>query len=146
MSTYRIKEVDATHGDIADTLRELNGTQPQWPKLSNPELDGEDCYWWMAFLDKDVVGFAGIVPSLYTPCSGYFKRVLVLPGHQGHGLQMRFMRTLERKAKAIGWEQIVSETTDTIYSANNFIRCGYHIYDPKPRWAFQNSIYWRKYL
>jgi GNAT superfamily N-acetyltransferase len=155
MSTYRITEVDASDDDVAEIIHTLNNTQEQWPKLLDEELDGHHCYWWLAFapvtngskLDMAyVAGFAGIVPAIHTPRAGYFKRVLVTPDHQGHGLQLRFMRALERKARAVGWEQIVSETTDAVYSANNFVRSGYEIFDPEPRWAFENSIYWRKKL
>lgn len=34
----------------------------------------------------------------------------------------------------------------TIYSANNFIRAGYRLFEPECRWAFESSLYWKKQL
>jgi hypothetical protein len=36
------------------------------------------------------------------------------------------------------------DTSGNIASANNFIRAGYRIYQPKYPWAFPNTLYWRK--
>jgi GNAT superfamily N-acetyltransferase len=145
---FRIKLVDTLDDEIIDTIRELNNTQEQWPKLLDSELTGHFCAWWLAYRgrSKEVAGFAGINPSVHTPSAAYFKRVLVVPEYYGHGLQLRFMRTLEKHCRSVGWAQIVSETTDTVYSANNFVRAGYEMYEPKTKWAFENSIYWRKKL
>ena len=48
----------------------------------------------------------------------------VLPGHRGNGLQLRFLRARERKGRKIGWTMLISESTDTIYSANNLFGQG----------------------
>jgi GNAT superfamily N-acetyltransferase len=146
MKRFRIKLVDATDDEIVEIIRSLNDPHEQWPKLTDDELGGVDCAWWLAYAGKEIAGFAGINPAIHTPQAAYFKRVLVLPQFQGHRLQLRFMRTLEKHCRSVGWEQIVSETTGTVYSANNFVRAGYEIYDPPIRWAFKNSIYWRKKL
>ena len=56
------------------------------------------------------------------------------------------MRARIAKAKKLGWTYLVSESTGTPYSANNFIRAGFKIYYPAEPWAFRSSIYWIKKL
>lgn len=142
---YRIREVDASEEDIAETIREFNKIEFAWPPITDEELEGDNCHWWFAYDAKDnPIAFSGLNPSIMYKNAGYYKRVGVLPGHRGNGLQLRFFRTLERRAKAIGWNMIVSETTDAIYSANNFIRAGYRLFEPAYPWAFPNSLYWKK--
>ncbi len=65
---------------------------------------------------------------------------------QGHwnALQLRLMRALESRARHNGWCCIVSDTTDNLASANNFIRAGYRLYQPQYAWAWPNTLYWRK--
>jgi hypothetical protein len=53
--------------------------------------------------------------------------------HCGHALQLRN-----------GWCCIVSDTTDNIPSANNFIRAGYRLYRPEVPWGWPHTLYWRK--
>lgn len=144
--SYRIREVDASDDEIADTIRSLNRETPDFPELADHELDGFHCYWWLAYLDKEPVGFAGMVPSRRYKNVGYLKRAGVSAEHRGHGIQLRFFKVREQKARKIGWTHIVSESTNTIYSANNFIRSGYMLFEPKERWAFESSLYWRKSL
>jgi phage terminase large subunit len=59
-------------------------------------------------------------------------------------LQLRLMRTLEARARRSGWSSIVSDTTDNLASANNFIRAGYRLYRPQCRWGWPKTLYWRK--
>jgi GNAT superfamily N-acetyltransferase len=143
---YRIREVDASDDEVADTIRAFNRETGDFPDLTDSELDGFHCYWWLAYLGKDPVGFAGMVPSQRYRDAGYLKRAGVAPGHRGHGLQLRFFQVRERKARAIGWNRLVSETTNTVFSANNFIRAGYRLFEPETRWAFETSLYWTKSL
>lgn len=143
---YKIKIVDGADEEIAHIIHRFNNAEPQWPKLTEDELEGENCYWWLAYLGTEPVGFAGMTPSRLYPNAGYFKRVRINPKHRGRSLQLRFFHALENKCRRVGWNMLISETTDTIYSANNFIRAGYTLFDPKERWAFQNSLYWAKSL
>jgi GNAT superfamily N-acetyltransferase len=143
---YRIREVDASDDEIAETIRDFNRMEPNFPALKDEELEGEHCYWWLAYCGKEPVAFAGVVPSKRYNNTGYLKRAGVVPEHRGHGLQLRFFRVREIKARKVGWEWLISECTDTIHSANNFIRAGYLMFEPVERWAFQNSLYWRKKL
>jgi GNAT superfamily N-acetyltransferase len=142
--TYRIREVDASDDEIADTIHFFNRQTAEFPPLTEAELDGG--YWWLAYLDKEPVAFAGMVPSSKWHNVGYFKRAGVDPKHRGHGLQIRLMRVRLAKARKIGYTHLVSECTHTIYSANNFIRAGFELYEPRNPWAFKNSLYWIKKL
>jgi hypothetical protein len=63
-----------------------------------------------------------------------------------NGLQLRLMRAMESRARNNGWNCVVSDTTDNVVSANNFIRAGYRLYRPQDPWAWPNTLYWRKVL
>jgi GNAT superfamily N-acetyltransferase len=108
--------------------------------------DFEEGYWWLAFHDANPVGFTGVIPSTRVRNAGYFSRVGVLKRHCGRGLQLRFMRAMELRARSNGWNCVVSDTTDNVASANNFIRAGYRLYEPQYHWAWSNTLYWRKFI
>src|ERR1700761_4502473 len=143
-SVYSIREVDASDDEIADVIQGFNLQTPSFPKLTEHEFD-TGC-WWLAYFDDEPVGFAGMVPSSNWHNVGYFKRAGVDPKHRGNGLQIRLMRVRINKARKLGYSHLISECTDTVYSANNFIKAGFKIYQPSRPWAFPNSIYWIKAL
>ena len=116
---YRIRAVDGEDDATADTLIELHRLT-FFDTAPIPEFDHG--HWWLAFHETRPVGFAGIIPSTHICNAGYFSRVGVLREHSGHGLQLRLMRALEVRARLDGWCSIVSDTTDNMSSANNFIR------------------------
>jgi hypothetical protein len=64
--------------------------------------------------------------------------------HWGNRLQLRLMRALESRARLTGWSWLISDTTDNLASANNFIRAGYLLYQPANPWAWPHTLYWRK--
>lgn len=140
---YRIRAVDGHDEDIADILTEIH-------RLTFFDAavvpDFEQGHWWLAFRDELAVGFAGVIPSTHVHNAGYFTRVGVLRGHCGNGLQLRFMRALEAQVRRNGWNTVVSDTTDNLASANNFIRANYRLYRPKDPWAWPRTLYWRKDL
>jgi hypothetical protein len=138
---YRIREVDGHEEEIADTLADLHRLT-FFDGASIPEFD--QGHWWLAFHETIPVGFAGVVPSTRAYNAGYFCRVGVLKKHCGNALQLRLMRALESRARHNGWCCIVSDTTDNLASANNFIRAGYRLYQPQYPWAWPNTLYWRK--
>lgn len=140
---YRIRMVDASDDDVADTLDDLHrltffdaAAMPQF------ELGA----WWLAYQGDDAVAFAGVVPSTYARNSGYLSRVGVLQRHWGSGLQLRLMRAVEARGRRIGWDSIVSDTTDNSFSANNFIKAGYRLFEPEVPWAWSHTLYWRRSL
>ena len=142
-ATYRIREIDPADDEVLDALAELHqltflDTAPV------PEFDHG--HWWLAFREREAVAFAGVIPSTHVFNAGYFCRVGVLGKHCGHRLQLRLMRAIETRARCNGWCSIVSDTTDNIFSANNFIRAGYRMFIPRLPWAWSNTLYWRKDL
>lgn len=137
---YRIREVDATDEEVAETIRYFNRQTEDFPHITDEEF--ETGHWWLAYLNKEAVAFAGLMPSRQYHGVGYFKRAGVDPEHRGNGLQIRLMRVRITKARKLGYSHIVSECTETPFSANNFIKAGFKVYDPKFPWAFKNSIYW----
>ncbi|WP_354138817.1 GNAT family N-acetyltransferase [Bradyrhizobium sp. LB11.1] len=140
---YRIRMVDASDDDVADTLVDLHRLT-FFDAATMPKFDLGA--WWLAYEADDAVAFAGVVPSTYARNSGYFSRVGVLQRHWGKGLQFRLMRAVEARGRRIGWDSIVSDTTDNPVSANNFIRAGYRLYEPDVPWAWSHTLYWRRSL
>ena len=129
--------------DIADTLFELHRLT-FFDGAPVPEFDHG--HWWLAHCETEPAAFAGIIPAIYVRNAGYFCRVGVLKKHRGEGLQLRLMRALEARARLNGWCSVISDTTDNVSSANNFIRAGYRLYQPQVPWAWSNTLYWRKLI
>ncbi len=140
---YRIREVNGNDDDIADTLAELHQLT-FFQSAPLPKFDWG--HWWFAYRGRLPVAFAGLVPSTHVENAGYFCRVGVLKQHCGHELQLRLMRALEARARTNGWCLVVSDTTDNLTSANNFIRAGYRLYRPQYPWGWPHTMYWRKYI
>jgi len=140
---YRIREVDGSDDDVAETLADLHRLT-FFDSAPLPEFDRG--HWWLAHIDVLPVGFAGVVPSTHAQNAGYFCRVGVLDRHQGNRLQLRFMRAMESQARRNGWVAVVSDSTDNLPSANNFIRAGYRLYQPQIPWAWPHTLYWRKFI
>jgi hypothetical protein len=140
-SIYRIREVDGHDDDVADTLAELHRLT-FFDGASIPEFDRG--HWWLGFLEAVPIAFAGLVLSTRAGNAGYFSRVGVLQKHCGNYLQLRLMRAMETRAKRNGWSCVVSDTTDNLASANNFISAGYRLYQPRYPWGWPNTLYWRK--
>ena len=138
---YRIREVDGHDDEIADTLADLHRLT-FFDSAPVPAFDLG--HWWLAFQERSPVAFAGLVPSAYAENAGYFCRVGVLREHWGRALQIRLMRAIEARSRQNGWTCIVSDTTDNIASANNFIRAGYRLYQPQYPWGWPHTLYWRK--
>ncbi|WP_433994157.1 GNAT family N-acetyltransferase [Bradyrhizobium japonicum] len=91
--------------------------------------------WWLAYHGDVAVAFAGIVPSTHVSNGGYFSRVGVLQRHWGTRPSAQMMRAVEARGSRMGWDSIVSDTTDKPVSANNFIQAGYRLFAPKTPWA-----------
>lgn len=140
---YRIRMVDASDDDVAETLDDLHRLT-FFDAAAMPQF--ELGVWWLAYHGGDAVAFAGVVPSTYARNSGYFSRVGVLQRHWGKGLQLRLTRAVEARGRRIGWDSIVSDTTDNRFSANNFIKAGYRLFEPEVPWAWTHTLYWRRSL
>ena len=140
---YRIREVDGDDEDIAATLSDLHSLT-FFESAPVPEFDWG--HWWLAFHADTPIAFAGLVRSTYVTSAGYFCRIGVLQRHWGNALQLRLMRAMEARARHNGWTCIISDTTDNIASANNFIRAGYRLYRPRDPWGWPHTLYWRKFV
>jgi GNAT superfamily N-acetyltransferase len=138
---YRIREADGYDEQVADILAELH----QLTFLDAAKMpDFEGGVWWIACHGRRPVAFAGLVSSTHMRSAGYLCRVGVIEQHRGHGLQLRLTRAIESRARRNGWTRIVSDTTDNLASANNFIRAGYRLYRPQMPWAWPGTLYWQK--
>lgn len=141
-SKYVIREVDGFDDETMDILTDLHrATLPDAPLA-----DFADGDWWIAYDGKKPVGFAGLQASKRFTETGYLVRAGVLPEARGAGLQKRLIRVRTRRAKVLGYVACISDTTDAPASANSLIACGFKVYVPSKPWAFNNTIYWRKWL
>ena len=140
---YRIRAADGQDDDISDTLKELHH-RTFFNSAPVPEF--EFGHWWLAYRRSMPVAFAGMIPSTHAENAGYFCRVGVLQEHWGRALQLRLMRAVEVRARNNGWSWIVSDTTDNVPSANNFIKAGYRLYRPQLPWGWPQTLYWRKFI
>lgn len=103
-------------------------------------------YWWIAYDDGQPVGFAGLKMTIRWIDCGYLWRSAVLPEYRGRGLQVKFIRLRERKARELGWKYMITDTSSNPASANNLIKCGYRIYEPSIEYGMTHTVYWRKVL
>ena len=142
---FKIREVDPDDDHYSEeilTLHDLTFFDP----LVRPDLPRG--HWWLVYSDehKHPIAFCGLTEATATPLTGYLKRAGVLKAYRGHGLQRRMITVRERKARRMGLETMLTDTTENPPSANTLIRAGYRIFEPSYRWAFKHSIYWRKTL
>jgi GNAT superfamily N-acetyltransferase len=140
---YQIRAVDGEDEEIAGTLSDLHRLT-FFDSAPIPEFDWG--HWWLAFHAGTAIAFAGLVPSAYAANAGYFCRVGVMQEHRGRKLQLRLMRAVETRARHNGWHCIVSDTTNNLASANNFIRASYRLHEPQRPWGWPHTLYWRKFI
>lgn len=101
-------------------------------------------YWWLVYTeDGKPVGFAGLVRSSRWTDTGYLCRAGILDGFTGHGLQKRLVFARIRQARKLGWNWLITDTTNNPPSANSLINAGFKIYKPGSPWSLRNAIYWK---
>lgn len=101
-------------------------------------------WWWLAYQNTKAVAFCGMeITEQWYDC-GYLCRAGVHPKHQGQGLQKRLIQVRINKAKRLGLNWLITDTTNNPASANSLIAKGFKIYQPSKPYAYKNSIYWRK--
>lgn len=101
-------------------------------------------HWWIAYAeDGKPVAFAGLVRSARWTDTGYLCRAGVLDEYTGNGLQKRLILARIKQARKLGWNWLISDTTNNPPSANSLINAGFKIYKPGSPWSFRNAIYWR---
>ena len=101
-------------------------------------------HWWVAYAEcGKPVAFAGLVRSIKWTDTGYLCRAGVLDGFNGHGLQKRLIKVRQAQAKKLGWNWLITDTTNNPASSNSLISAGFKIYTPGQPWSFRNAIYWK---
>jgi GNAT superfamily N-acetyltransferase len=101
-------------------------------------------HWWIAYTeDGKPVAFAGLVRSIKWGDTGYLCRAGVLDGYTGHGLQKRLISARITQARKLGWNWLITDTTNNPASSNSLINAGFKIYRPAQPWSFRNAIYWK---
>jgi GNAT superfamily N-acetyltransferase len=140
-SRVRIRAVDATDLEIAEEIQEMHRV------CFGYAADLTDFgFWWIGYDKDEPVCFAGLWKSQQYENAGYLCRAGVMPPYRGLGLQRRLLTVRERKARALGWSQLVTDTTDNPPSANNVIRAGFVTFLPVNRWGPSGAVYWTKSL
>lgn len=101
-------------------------------------------HWWIAYAEcGKPVGFGGLVRSIRFSDTGYLCRAGVLDAFTGNGLQKRLIEARVRKAKELGWNWVITDTTDNPASANSLINAGFKVYTPGDPWSYKHAIYWK---
>ena len=99
---------------------------------------------WVAYAEcGKPVAFAGLVRSTRWTDTGYLCRAGVLDGFTGHGIQKRLIKVRQVQAKKLGWNWLITDTTNNPASSNSLISTGFRIYTPANKWSFRNAIYWK---
>lgn len=100
--------------------------------------------WFIAYAENgDPAAYAGLVQSTQWADTAYLCRAGVLYKYRGKGLQKRLIKARIRAAKTMGFNWLISDTSDNAPSANSLISAGFRMYDPSKPYALNNSLYWR---
>lgn len=122
----------------------------QWLQLEAlPEdipADTTRGFWWVAYEGSNPAAFCGLCPSSSDPNGGYLCRAGVLPSFRGHHLQRKLIAVRERKARALGYTSLYTDTYCNPQSSNNLIACGYRMFTPSSEWGDTGTCYWKKNL
>lgn len=132
----RIREVSLK--DFREAIEDIKHSAFESPPALDPHA-----WMWAAFHGDDLVGFAGMKPSVRWERTGYLYLAAVAECARGLGLQRRFVRARIRKARSLSWGWLVTDTYENPRSANNLIACGFRSYLPTYPWACKGSAYWR---
>jgi GNAT superfamily N-acetyltransferase len=140
LKKYTIREVDTQEIEVRKVLCRLH------KKLFPGDVDPDFSYghWWIVYNKQTPVAFAGMYSSKTERYGSYLIRSGVMPKHRGQGLQRQLIQCREEKAKKIGYNALVTDTTGNIYSSNNLIAEGFRLFKPHKPWAFPETLYWRK--
>lgn len=105
------------------------------------------------WLAKDSTGILVGYASLKLVDGGstaFLSKSGVLWNARGQGLQKRFIRVRERRARELGLSTIITYTSsDNVPSINSLISCGYKNYQPARDWGLpfgNGGLYWKKKL
>lgn len=100
--------------------------------------------WFIAYAENgEPAGYAGLVQSTQWWDTAYLCRAGVLYKYRGNGLQKRLIKARIRAAKTMGFNWLITDTSDNAPSANSLISAGFRMYDPSKPYALNSSLYWR---
>ena len=136
----RTQLVDTSKPEVETALRWLQTLIFPADEVLDPTVG-----WWWVVRDGEVpVAFAGLrsVPSWKGAV--YLARCGVLRAYRGRGIQKALIDIRQRKAKALGFTDLITTTYRNPTSANNLIRRGFFVYEPHRRWGAEDTIYWKK--
>ena len=137
---FSIKKVDTRNPAIQNLLMFL---QRQILPADSPYKPDRG-HWWVAYAEcGKPVAFAGLVRSLKWSDTGYLCRAGVMDGFTGHGLQKRLISARIKQARKLGWNWLITDTTNNPASSNSLINAGFKIYRPGQPWSWRHSIYWK---
>jgi GNAT superfamily N-acetyltransferase len=137
----QIKKVDTNNEDIIKTLVHLQKICLPGDNLFDLTMG----YWWIMYDENMLpIGFAGMVCSYRWYDCGYLCRAGIIEKYRGKGLQKKLIRVREKQAKKLGWNWLITDTTDNPASSNSLINCGFKLYTPNKPWGYKQTLYWRK--
>jgi GNAT superfamily N-acetyltransferase len=137
---FTIKKVDLRNPSLITLICYLQKKILPSDNIYKPERG----HWWIAYAaDGKPVAFAGLVRSIKWTDTGYLCRAGVLDGYTGNGLQKRLIQARIKQAKKLGWNWLITDTTNNPASANSLINAGFKIYTPGQPWSYKNAIYWK---
>tara|TARA_B100001094_G_C17536787_1_gene487233 strand:+ start:115 stop:543 length:429 start_codon:yes stop_codon:yes gene_type:complete len=103
-------------------------------------------WWWVGRELEQPVCFASLKQSSQWCDTVYLARSGVLPKWRGQGLQKKMITIREKFARKLGYNWVITDTTDNLPSSNSLISKGYKMFYPSNPWGYSNSLYWRKEL
>ena len=137
---FIIRKVDIRNSSHVSVIKHLQKEILPSDNLYKPDHG----HWWVAYTEAEKpVAFGGLVRSMVWTDTGYLCRSGVLDEYTGHGLQKRLIQARIKQAKKLGWNWVITDTTDNPASANSLINSGFKIYPPGNPWSFRNAIYWK---
>ena len=137
---FTIRKIDLRNSSDVSVINHLQKEILPSDKLYKPDHG----HWWIAYAENGKpVAFAGLVRSIVWIDTGYLCRARVLDDFTGHGLQKRLIQVRVKQAKKLGWNWVITDTTDNPASANSLINAGFKVYTPSNPWAYKHSIYWK---
>ena len=137
---FIIRKVDIRNSSHVSVIKHLQKEILPSDNLYKPDHG----HWWVAYTEAEKpVAFGGLVRSMVWTDTGYLCRSGVLDEYTGHGLQKRLIQARIKQAQKLGWNWVITDTTDNPASANSLINSGFKIYTPGNPWSFRNAIYWK---
>ncbi len=137
---YSIRKVNTKSKRVQNTLNRLQ--KEILPTTA--ACDVTEGHWWIVYTEANkAVGFAGMTQSAQFGDCAFFHRAGVMDEHLGNGLQKRLIKARINKAKSMGFNWAVSDTSKNPPSANSLIHCGFKMYQPSKPWGWDYTNYWR---